>query len=108
MGEYKPTIKVVVEKIGSQEIQVKGGRSWFNNDESIIAHDKHQFNCEVIHNDGSSNYLRFVYINDYENISKPDKHGKVIRDISTAKRGYDTSFDTDKWDIQISLSSRKV
>ena len=89
--EYKPTIKVVVEK-----------------KTLVTAHDKHQFNCEVIHNDGSNNYLRFVYVSHYENLSNPNEHGEVTRDISTAKAGYDTSFDTDKWDIEISLSERKV
>jgi len=99
--EYKPTIKVVVEKIGSQGVQVK-------DDELVISHDKHKFNCEVIHSDSSNSYLRFLYVSDYKNISKPDKHGKVIRDIITAKKGYDTSFNTEYWDVEISLSERKV
>jgi len=90
MDEYKPTIKVVVNKL---------------NDPTC---DKHEFNCEVIHSDSTRNYLRFIYVSHYKNLSKPNKYGEVIRDISTAAKGYDTSFNTEHWNVDISLSERKV
>ena len=99
--EYKPTIKVVVERI--EAYRLKGSEVQLSN-----CYDKHKFNCEVINSNCSENFLRFMYVGNYENLSKPDKHGKVARDIATAKGGYDTSFNTDRWDVEISLSERKV
>tara|TARA_R100001086_G_scaffold227789_1_gene147013 strand:- start:4 stop:282 length:279 start_codon:yes stop_codon:yes gene_type:complete len=90
MDEYKPTMKVVVSKI--------------NNPEG----DKHRFNCLIVHSDRARNHLRFMFVSNYENLSKPNKYGEVIRNISTAMKDYDTSFNTEHWDVKISLSEYKV
>jgi len=90
MDEYKPTMKVVVNKINNP----KG--------------DRHKFDCQVIDSDRARNHLRFMFVSGYKNLSKPNKYGEVIRNISTAVKDYDTSFNTEHWDVKISLSKYKV
>ena len=86
MEDYRPTIRVVAEKIDNPN------------------HDKHLFYCQRVYTYGDEDYLRFVYCHDYKNISKPNKDGKVVRDISTLSKDSDTHFDPNKWNIRISSS----